>query len=172
MKDRRTSHEPVEKANEYARRGIERFPDDWHLYFLIGFNYRVEWPTDSPEEKAKMREMATPYLRVAAALPGSELDPNYIAKLMTDQNEEELALLHIGMGYWKASEEERRSLRGYMISLGERASAEHVRRIEESWLEEFPYMQPTLFELLGERGDTIETSWAHLGLAEDQGGAP
>ncbi len=70
------SNESLERSNEYARRGIERFPDHWRFYFDIGFNYTVEWKADDPEQQEAMRRKALPYFSVAAALPGSQLDPN------------------------------------------------------------------------------------------------
>ena len=140
----------IEKSNEYASRGIERFPDDWRFYMEIGFNLYFEYiPKDKVEEGQKKSE-ATRFFATAASLPGSRIDPNFIAELYLRENSLELALVHAYGLYFDASEKERESLRG-RISLIEKEAAENLDKMEKRWKQHFHYVQPRLTPLLGEQ---------------------
>jgi len=140
----------IEKSNEYAKMGIERFPDDWRFYMEIGFNLYFEYtPTDKVDEGQKRSE-ATRFFATAASLPGSRIDPNFIAELYLRENSLELALVHAYGLYFDASEKERESLRG-RISLIEKEAAENLEKMEQRWKQHFHYVQPRLTPLLGEQ---------------------
>ena len=139
----------VRQSNEYARAGLKRFPDSWRFYFDIGFNYLVEWHPKDYEERQRMRAKAVPYLTVAAALPGSKLDPNFISSLWILEDSVEMALFQLYLRYWEASDAERDQLRRRILMYGTRASAERLARTEKRWKAQYPYVPEGLFELLG-----------------------
>lgn len=157
------TNEVLKKSNEYARRGIEQFPDHWRFYFDIGFNYHIEWRTDSRAEKERMREKALPYFSIAAALPGSEIDPNLVAELYAQEEQQKRALFTAYLKYWEASPDEQRALRGRITRYRSRAAAERLERAEERWKDELPYVPLGLYELL-RGGDAWElpSSWSEV----------
>jgi hypothetical protein len=160
------SHDVLERSNDYARRGIERFPDHWRFYFDIGFNYLIEWNPDSEEQRREVRDKAMPYIAVAAALPDSELDPNFVATLYLEKNDVEMALFHLYLRYWEADERERDEIRKRILQFGSQASAERLSRLEERWRAELPYVDLGVFEVMGpgaaETG-VVPRSWAEEG---------
>ena len=156
------SHDVLETSNEYARRGIERFPDYWRFYFDIGFNYTVEWWTDDPAEAETMRQRAVPYFSVAAALPGSELDPNFVSALYLDENEVEMALFHAYLRYREASDREKAALRARITRYESEATARLLEEHDVLWKKAFPYMPFGLYERLGGAPSMEARGWATL----------
>ncbi|MCB9727517.1 MAG: hypothetical protein H6746_03420 [Deltaproteobacteria bacterium] len=155
------SNDVLERSNHYAEQGIERFPDAWQLYFDIGFNYYLEWKVDSPAERDRMREKALPYFSVAAALPGSELDPNFVTELYLQESDVEMALFHAYLRYWEANEREKAALRERITAYESQAASERLEATEARWKDEFPYVPFSLFALLGPDHDLrVPTSWA------------
>ncbi len=155
----------VERSISYSRRGIERFPDHWRFYLDVGFNYMMEWRTETEEERQAMRDKALPYFALAAALPDSRLDPNFVAELYLQKNDVEMALFHAYLRYWEGSDRERAALRGRITRYESRAVAEHLARVEDRWRQEHPYVPVSLFEQLGERHDeVVRRSWTESGL--------
>ena len=140
----------IEKSNEYASSGIERFPDDWRFYMEIGFNLYFEYTPKDKVDGEQKRSQATRFFATAASLPGSRIDPNFIAELYLRENSLELALVHAYGLYFDASEKERESLRG-RISLIEKEAAENLEKMEQRWKQHFHYVQPRLTPLLGEQ---------------------
>jgi hypothetical protein len=144
------NNDTIKRSNEYASRGVERFPDDWRFYMEIGFNLYFEYtPTDEIDKEQKHREAAR-FFSTAASLPGSRVDPNFIAELYMRENSLELALIHAYGLYFDASEKERESLRG-RIFLIEKEAAENLDKMERRWKKHFHYVQPRLAPLLGEQ---------------------
>ena len=48
----------LEKSNQYAKDGLEQFPDNWRFYFDIGFNYYHEWAQLPGADSEKLRAKA------------------------------------------------------------------------------------------------------------------
>ncbi len=158
------THEALERSNAYARRGIERFPDHWRFYFDIGFNYLVEWRPKTEEEHERMRKKALPWFSVAAALPDSELDPNFVAELYLRESDVEMALFHAYLRYFEASDREKDSLLGRINRYESTAVAEELARTEAEWRATWPYLPLTLYELLGsEVKGGVPASWIREG---------
>ena len=159
------SNKVIEKSNDYARMAIKRFPDDWRFYFDIGFNYFIEWHAKTPAEHQKMRKKALPYFSIAAALPGSQLDPNFVTSLYLEGDDVEMALCHAYMRYWEASPRERRSLRARITRYESQAAAHRLSEMEHAWKSSFPYMNEGLFELVGKlKTRAVPESWASVGV--------
>ena len=143
------TNDVLERSNDYARRGIERFPDHWRFYYDIGFNYYMEWKFEGEEEREAMRKRALPWFSIASALPGSSLDPNFVAELYLQDNDVEMALFHAYQRYWEASERERTALRARINRFESEAAARRLADIEADWVARYPYVPIGLFELLG-----------------------
>ncbi|MEZ4269754.1 MAG: hypothetical protein R3F39_25635 [Myxococcota bacterium] len=155
------SNETLERSNYYAEQGIERFPDTWRLYFDIGFNYYLEWKVDSPAERDQMRKKALPYFSIAASLPGSSLDPNFVTELYLQESDVEMALFHAYLRYWEANEREKVALRERIAAFESQAASERLESTEKRWRERFPFLPYSLFVLTGPEHDLrVPTSWA------------
>lgn len=165
------SRETLERSNDYARRGIERFPDHWRFYFDIGFNYYIEWKHRDEAERLAMEEKALPYFSVAASLPGSRLDPNFVTELYLKRNEVSMALFHAYLRYWESSDRERASLRGRITRYQSEAAASRLEGIEKRWKTDYGYMPFGLFEALGQEHEGLPPSdWTQPRLeAEGEG---
>ena len=155
------TNESLERSNEYARRGIERFPDHWRFYFDIGFNYQIEWQTEDEQERQKMRDKALPYFSIAAMLPDSRMDPNFLTEMHLQRNDVEMALFHAYNRYWEANEREKEALRGRIGRYESQAAAEGLKAIEERWQASYSYIPMRLFELIGPQQDlAVPDDWA------------
>lgn len=150
----------LERSNDYARQGIARFPDHWRFYFDIGFNYHIEWRAKSEEEKQANEKRALSYFSMAAALPDSRLDPNFVTELYLRRNEVGMALFHAYLRYWESSDREREALRGRITRYESEAAAMGLARTETRWKADYPYVPFGLYELLGpDRGLGVPTAW-------------
>lgn len=155
------SNESLERSNHYAQRGIERFPDHWRFYFDIGFNYQIEWrPADDAERKA-MRDKALPYFSIAAILPGSRMDPNFLTEMHLQRNDVEMALFHAYNRYWEANEREKEALRRRIGRFESQAAAETLLAVETRWKASYSYVPMGLFEFLGPQHTlSVPENWA------------
>lgn len=139
----------VEKANDYARRALERLPDDWRFYLEIGFNLYFEYdPVDEVDQQEKIAE-AIRYFSIGASLPGAQIDPNFIAEIHLRQNSYDMALLYAYQLYFDSSERQRQALRG-RISFIEQQAVQTLNRMEETWKESFPYVPLRFAPMLGD----------------------
>ncbi len=143
------TNDVLERSNDYARQGIERYPDHWRFYYDIGFNYYMEWKFEAEGEREAMRKKALPWFSIASALPGTSLDPNFVAELYLQENDVEMALFHAYQRYWEASERERAALRARINRFESEAAARRLADTEASWKARYPYVPIGLFELLG-----------------------
>lgn len=67
-------NESVQAANRFLQLGVDRFPNDWNLRFMLGMNYYFELqpsPSTTPEELAEWRRFGAEQLAVAAGLPNA-----------------------------------------------------------------------------------------------------
>lgn len=155
------SNDVLERSNDYARAGIERFPDHWRFYFDIGFNYYMEWQHESEEERERMRKKALPWFSIASSLPGTGLDPNFVAELFLQDNDVEMALFYAYQRYWESSEREREALRARITRFESEAAARRLSDTEAQWQDRYPYVPIGLFEQLGPAHELrVPSSWA------------
>jgi len=155
------TNESLERSNEYARRGIERFPDHWRFYFDIGFNYQIEWQPADEQERQAMRDKALPYFSIAAMLPNSQMDPNFLTEMHLQRNDVEMALFHAYNRYWEANEREKEALRGRISRYESQAAAEGLKAIEGRWKSSYSYLPMQLFELIGPQQELeVPENWA------------
>jgi len=157
--------EAVEKSNAYALKGIEAYPNNWRLYLDVGFNYFFEMPkyAESEEEQTKFVDQARDYFSIAAMIPGSQLDPNFVTNLFLENNDREMALFHAYSRYMDASEAEREELRYRIQQIENEDALEEVAQGDREWKEGFPFMKQPLFQLIGPRKERqVPTSWDQL----------
>ena len=103
--------ETVLKANAILERGIEAFPADWKLYFQLGFNKFFELPKLAGAGRparapAGARRGSRPCARPRCSRACPYWLPNLVARLLTKQGAEELAIRHLEQAYAVTSSEE------------------------------------------------------------------
>jgi len=64
-------NQAVMASNRFLEMGVERYPDEWLLAFMLGCNYRFEMIPETEEQAAEWRVLGAGYLRQAAQLPGA-----------------------------------------------------------------------------------------------------
>jgi hypothetical protein len=156
----------VEKSNYYAELGIDAFPDDWRLYMDIGFNYFYELmpKADNLKDEKMYLDKAREYFSVAASLPGNGLDPNFVTHLFLENNDTEMALFHAYSAYMDASDEVRSELLNRIQKYESKEVLDKIRKRDEAWKRDFPFLTLVFFEFLGERQSAkVPLSWDRLG---------
>ncbi len=157
------TNEAVKRSIDYARRGAERFPNDWRFYMDIGFNLHFEYRAEDAEERERIEREALEYFSIAARLPNSELDPNFITELYQRRHDTQMALFQAYRAYHDASEQEREQLRRRIARLESAEAAQRFEMVEEVWREQYPFLPFPVFELLGTRHDYyVPSSWLAL----------
>lgn len=90
-------------ANHLLARGADRFPGDWELPFQRGFNLFYELPKLAGEDHprvAEWRQQGVECLRQATLLDGApSWLPNLVARMLTKEGGEELAIRHLEQVY-------------------------------------------------------------------------
>lgn len=117
-------------------RGHKAFPFDWEFPFQIGFNYLFELPQDAGEDDPRVpgwRQRGVDWLRQAALYEGVPYYvPNLVARMLTKQGADDLAVRSLEQAYAVASNEEARKQIHYkLLALHEQhASAELEQNLE------------------------------------------
>ena len=142
------TNEVIERSNHYARLGISRFPNDWRFYNDIGFNLFFEYRYADEEEKRRLQDEARGYFTMAASLPNSQLDPNFVTELYLRNNDTRMALFQAARRYHEASPTERRYLQRRIEQIDPNV-ARALSVEEERWRERYPYLPFGVFELMG-----------------------
>ena len=63
--------ESVMASNRFLERGVERFPLDWSIRFMLGANYAFELVGTTPEEHEEFRRIGAEHIAIAASLPNA-----------------------------------------------------------------------------------------------------
>lgn len=96
---RAISVEAVEKANQLLRRGLTVFPDDWELWFQVGFNECFELPKLVGRDDPRItgwRQSGIEAMQRATSLPDvPPWLPNLAARILTKQGQDDLAIKHL-----------------------------------------------------------------------------
>jgi hypothetical protein len=122
-------------ANGLLERGYKAFPLDWEIPFQLGFNYLYELPGSAHQDDPripKWRQKGVEYLRQAAYFEEVPYYlPNLVARMLTKQGSDDLALKHLERTYALTSNEKaREQIREKLTALnGQRA----MQRLEEEW---------------------------------------
>lgn len=147
------TNEVIDKSTYYGTTGIYFCPDSWELYFDVGFNLFFEY-RDLPHDvrEARKKEAVEHYFSVAASLPNSNVDPNFVAGALWQKSEGEAALKQIYITYYHASDEQRHEIRTNARFYGHADIADLLEQDEKNRLESFPFVPQSLYHLLGPMG--------------------
>ena len=65
----RIDNEAVSASSRFLQMGLDRYPDDWRLNFMLGCNYRYELRPSSAEEREEWRRIGAFHLARAGQSP-------------------------------------------------------------------------------------------------------
>jgi hypothetical protein len=154
----------VMKANAILERGLRAYPTEWNFYFQIGFNKFFELPNASgPEDKRipQWRQEGVEALRLATLFPDVPAWlPNLVARLLTRQGAEQLALRHLEQAYAATSSEETRAqIRGKLALLQRKRLMEEIeegrKKFEADLARGYPYAPEAFSVLAGPRAPRL-----------------
>ncbi len=143
----------IDKSIYYGKTGIHYCPDNWEIYFDVGFNLYFEYRDLPLEEKEALKREALNYFSVASNLPNSSIDPNFVAGTLWSKEETERAITQVYMTYYHASERQKKEMRTRVRAYGEGELADLFERDETAWQEQFPYLPQSLFHVVGIRDE-------------------
>lgn len=154
------SPDMVLSAIAVLERGAAAFPFNWEFPFQLGFNFLFELPQDAGEDDARVpgwRQQGVDWLRQAALYQEVPYYlPNLVARMLTRQGADDLAIRHLEQAYAVASSAEARAqIRDKLITLhAERASAEledNLATFRRMIAARFPYAPEAFALVAGER---------------------
>jgi len=112
--------EMVLAANTVLQRGRQAFPFDWEMPFQLGFNLLYELPNDASSDDPRIpgwRQQGVEILRQAAFFEGVPYYiPNLVARMLTKEGSQDLAVRHLEQAYAVASSEEGRTQIRYKLA--------------------------------------------------------
>jgi hypothetical protein len=114
--------EMVLAAIHVLERGHKAFPFNWEFPFQIGSNYLFELPQDASEDDARVpgwRQQGVEMLRQAALYEGVPYYvPNLVARMLTRNGADDLAIRHLERAYAVATNPEARTqIRNKLLAL-------------------------------------------------------
>jgi hypothetical protein len=153
------SLEMLEGSTALLERGVKVFPLDWEMKFQLGFNYLFELPKQVSADDPRVpqwRQRGVEALRQAALFEGGpEWLPNLVARMLTKEGSQDMAVRHLEQAYTvAASDEARQQIRAKLMQL---KGQQITRQIEEERLrfqkkisERYPYA-PEAFSVIAPR---------------------
>lgn len=147
------------KAIAYLEAGVRLFPDDGRLAWDLGANYLYELPPllDDPKDRAEARLRGVEHLRVAV-LRGE--GPPWLALSASSElrklGRAEQEIRYLEELYPQVTDATiRAEIEHRLARLRDQSHAEAMRRAHEEFesarLRDFPYLDPTLYLLVGPR---------------------
>jgi hypothetical protein len=156
MYDGRTiTNESVMQSSHFLTLGVNQFPDDWELPWMLGCNYLFELKTDDPVQRAEWRRIGGEYVRHAALVGGGpQWLPLLAATILRQEGDEQAAMKHLEEVYYSTSDENtRQEVRNRLLSLHAKidfAEAERNRaEFERAWQATVPYAPADFFVAVG-----------------------
>ena len=96
-------------SNHFLERGVQQFPDDWELPFMLGCNYLFEMKTDDPKQREEWRRIGGEWIRHAAIVGGAPAwVPLLAATIMRQEGRDEAAMRHLEEVYVSTQDERTR----------------------------------------------------------------
>jgi hypothetical protein len=123
----------LEAANRLLERGAKQFPDDWEIWFQLGFNLFFELPPLVGESDGRVpdwRQRGVEALRQATLLEGAPpWLANLVAQMLTRRGGDALAIKHLEQTYAVTSNAETRAeIRRKLTALRAQTSADELAR--------------------------------------------
>ena len=142
-------------SNHFLERGVQQFPDDWELPFMLGSNYLFELKSEDPKQHDEWRRIGGEWIRHSAIVGGAPpWVPLLAATIMREEGREEAAVHHLEEVYVTTQDEKTRDqVRNLLIGLHAKidlAREERERKaFESTWKGTLPYAPADLFVAIG-----------------------
>ena len=148
------TNQAVMLSNHFLERGVQQFPDDWELPFMLGCNYLFELHTDDPKQKDEWRRIGGEWVRHAAIVGGApSWVPLLAATIMRQEGREEAAVRHLEEVYVSTQDERtREQLRNELLALHAKFDLAREGRERAAFDKEratLPYVPADLFVAIG-----------------------
>lgn len=150
-------------------RGLEVYPDDWELNWLLGLRYFLDLEAEDEAERQRYRETGAGYIERAMRLPGSPPDlPVLAASMRTKLGQLDRAVRELReMILTTTDPEVRKQLEMKLSDLVDEdtraAIAEAARSFEQQWKATLPYAPPSLYILIGPRPEPLDLEALSVG---------
>lgn len=155
MRQGMATEEEYRSSVEILRRGLEVFPNDWELSWIMGVRLFLEMNGGTDEEKAKRKEEGVMYIERAMHNPKAPKDlPLLAASLRTQLGQKEQALRDLQEMILNTDDDKAREIlinryRGLASETATNELAAAAKEFDREWDELFPYAPATYFVLLG-----------------------
>ncbi len=150
---RRFTTENVKRSNHFYQLALKQFPNDYEAAYRLGLNFYVEMKTRDPEERRHFKETGLSYLEMAANSPDApEMMRSLVASISQKLGKHQIALQYLIEQYINTDNPmEKQSLAMRIRSLkdSDQESAKMAEQFSITWKENFPYLSPMLFTLIG-----------------------
>jgi hypothetical protein len=118
-------------ANGILERGRKAFPFDWEIPYQLGFNLLFELPNDAEPNDPRIptwRQQGVEMLRQAALYEGVPyFIPNLVARMLTKQGSQDLAIHHLEQAFAVATNDESRTqIRNKLLALQGKQAADDL----------------------------------------------
>jgi hypothetical protein len=136
-------------------RGIEAFPQDWELHWILGLRYYLDLKVDDPAEQRALKEKGVAHIETAMRSPKAPANiATLAASLRTQLGQKERALRELREMILNTEDERARAelLDRYRAMASEGTAEELAREgkaFEARWTATLPYAPPSLFVLVG-----------------------
>jgi hypothetical protein len=140
---------------EILRRGLEVFPRDWELNWLLGLRLFLDLKPADPAERKKLQDEGAMYIERAMRLPRAPSDlPILAASLRTKLGQKDRALRALREMILitedpKARERLERQYAGLASESAADELAAHARELDSAWKRDLPYVPRTTYLILG-----------------------
>jgi hypothetical protein len=156
----RITPDMVLEANSILERGRKAFPFDGEIAFHLGFNLLFELPNDADPSDGRIpgwRQAGVEILRQAALLEGAPpYMSNLVARMLTKQGSQDLAIKHLEQAYAAAaSDDVREQLRRKLFTLRGRQFSDNLAEMHREFAKliekGFPHLPEALSLVIGPR---------------------
>jgi len=160
----RITKESVENAIMYLKRGVEVFPDDGEMHYMLGFDLYFELPSFlrddkgiSEEEIRRVKLEGIKHFK-AAILSGTRPEwlAGLVSTLLTRNGMVDLAIQSIeeNLKYIEDPEAQKKLLARLQQLKGEREMSEYEKEVvglQQRWAKDFPYLPLNMYLLVEPR---------------------
>jgi hypothetical protein len=150
----------VQASNALLERGLQAFPDDWELNFMLGANYLHELKTADPKQKRAWKLRGAEHMRRAALSgKGPPYLPVLVATVLSRDGDTDAAVRHLEEILLTTEDEAvRTQVRNKLKHLQARSlgAMERAREaFKQRWQRELPYVHADMFVILGDRPQPV-----------------
>lgn len=164
----RIDNNAVRTSNRILEEGVELFPDDWQLAFMLGCNYVFELRSEDKETKRRYIETGIEYVRRAASNPKAPPHlTTFVSGIYRKMGWLDAAASYLEEAYLHTENAKLREELGLLLEQYRDQSEiarlqEEVEQLERERQESFPYLPPGLFRLVGARSSGRIVAWTDL----------